>query len=436
MKKFVSSVRLAAVLPVLAHTAWSVTEWQLGRGAVTAQISGSSTYDSNIQTASNGDSDLFFSLSPTVSYRRTDSLITSEATIRAGVDRYVNETRFDGENYNGTYSLSMPSSEERSYGFNFRTGYDEGASPDASLNSRVLSKTFSTSLSGNVTLNRVHDLQASANYSQTTRDQGNNQDIFDYGPSYSYRFDSGMTAGASYRHSITQSEAATSSAAPANPSLDQVSDSVALNVTRPLYGDLTGRASLGYRWLDRGDRENTVGLEDSDGYTMSIGLSGQFLPRKYFPKTTGFFNIGYEDSQSPGLNDDSPRRLIGSLSLTWEARDTTSVSLAFSRSQGLTATDETAVDNSVNLSVSQAVGHFVTCNFDVGYTQSEFDDSGFASVNTQRSDDVYTAGIGIAYQINLSWSAGFNYRFVNSQSTLETGSYDRHTVKLSATYVF
>jgi opacity protein-like surface antigen len=245
-----------------------------------------------------------------------------------------------------------------------------------------------------------------------------------------------MTAGVSYRHSVTDSEAAVSLGASAAPTLSQVSDSVALNVTRPLYGDLTGRASVGYRWLDRGDGENAVGLEDSNGYTMSLGLSGQFLPRKYFPKTTGSFNIGYEDSQSPGLNDDSPRRLIGSLSLTWEARDTTSVSLSFSRSQSLTATDETSVNNGVNLSVSQAVGHFVSCSLDVGYTQSQFDDSGFSSVNAERSDDVYSAGIGIAYQINLSWSAGFNYRFVNSQSSLETSSYDRHTVKLSATYVF
>lgn len=437
MEKTSKHVCILISLTLLAEPAWAATEWQIGRGAATADATGLLTYDSNVEGNKDGEDDFSTSLTPTVRYRRIDSLVTSEASLSATAQRYFENSEFDNETYRANYSLQLPRNESlRTYGLGFLAGYNESVDIDPDISQRVGSQTFKASITGDVMLARSHLLNAEAGYTHTERDIGSTHKSYNLGGGYSYSLNDGTKLGASYRHRVSQTE----SDDPSRPSLDQTSDEVDFNASRPLYAEVEAFGSVGYRWLDRGDQENRKNLADDNNYTLRFGLQGQFLPKKYFPKTTGTFRIAYEDAVTPGLNDNASARLVGLVSVDWQARDATSVGFTVSRSQDLTVTDDTVVNNSISLRAVQRIGYFVSATAIVGYTQSSY--SGFNTIGaggadeSDRTDKRYNASLLIGYQINSNWSAGLNYTYQISNSSRANSDFERHTVTLHATYAF
>lgn len=338
---------LAAVIGAFmasAGTGLAVTEWQLGRGSVALFTSASATYDSNLQASPVATDDFYFALTPLAKYRRADSIFTSDASLSFTAQRYLEETQFDNNSLNFSYVGSIPRDNERTYGANIRFGYDESVDADADINRRVASESFSAGAGFELMVARAHLLSTDASYRMVTRDFGSDQTTWGLNNSYAYSLRDGTSIGARYGYTVTETE----SDDPSRASLDQASHDVAANVSRTLYAGVRGSASVGYRWLDRGDEENQANLPDTEGYTMSVGLDGQFLPKRYFPKTTGQFRVAYESAVSPGLNDGDSKRLVGSINVQWQARETTSVGVGVARAQDLSASDQTVVTTTVS----------------------------------------------------------------------------------------
>jgi outer membrane protein assembly factor BamA len=402
------------------------TEWNVGRGAVTFDTTAGVTYDTNVEGNADGEDDVNLFLTPVARYRRIDSLFTSDADLSVTVNRYLDRSENDNEAIRANYSLNLPRDAGiRTYGASFSAGYNKSFEVNEDINQRSGQETYNFDLDGEVMLARRHLVRGNLGYRQNNRDSGSDKQTWTAGSSYSYTFNEGTTVGSSYRGTRTE----TTSDDPARPSLDQVSHSVDVNASRRLYADVNGRAAVGYRWLDRGQAENDSGLQDNNGYTLSLGLDGQFLPAQYFPKTTGRFSFGYEQSQAPGLNDDATSRVIGSIDIRWLARTTTTLNLNLSRAQELNTQDDTVVRNTASIGVDQTINAFLSANATVSYTLADY-------VGSDREDNRYGFRSTLNYQINRDWSAALAYTYTLSDSSRANADYDRHTLTLSANYAF
>jgi hypothetical protein len=243
---------------------------------------------------------------------------------------------------------------------------------------------------------------------------------------YSYvGFTDGTVVGVAYTKSTNETMHSTLD----TPALDQKTDTILMTVKRPIYDQLAAMASYGYRWLDRGVQEQNVGLADVSGPVYNLSLDGPFLPRKYFPKTTGTFRVAYEQSDAPGLNDRSTRRLVGEIDVGWAARENTNVHVFTNRAQDLSITDNTVVSLNSGISVSQAIGTFVHSSLGFTYTNADF-------VNLGRTDERYLFHAEASYRINRTWSSSLSYSYLHSVSSQAIGNYNRHIVSLTLTYAF
>jgi hypothetical protein len=403
-----------------------LAEFQVGDGALQLDTSLTGVYDSNLRASVNNISDYYLSFQPTLRYRRLGARFTTEANAGVRIKRYLDNPSSDSDDADASFLWGMQRVDGHTTAASLNLRYFESNDAVLEVNDQVRTKTFSAIASGEVLVANRNLFSAGLTYGDSKRNLGSDQTTSNVRLGYGYL---GLVDHSQLSANYSHLESKSTSNSNGLDMIDQKGDSLSAAYSRPLYADLIGTLTYGYRWLERGQQEGLLGLTDRQGSFYGVTFAGPFLPKQYFPKTTGVFRIAYEQSDTPGLNDRSGERLVGQLNLSWEARANTTVGLVASRSQELSILDQTVINEVAGVTLRQGIGQFVETNFSLTYTNADF-------VNVGRTDDRYEARAAATYKINRVWSSMLMYRYLNSESNQAIAHYTRHVVSGTVNYAF
>ena len=415
-----------SILPVL--WASSLHAIPVGRGEVTLSANASATYDSNLEGRSNGTEDYFGTFAPRVSYVRRAGRIEANADVGVSIVRYLDNTEYDAENVSGNVSIQLSQKSFQNITASLNAGYVESYDMDPDVNARI--KSTSTTFSGQLGLvtgpRTSFDFNGSYSNSKNDTTLASDQEILTGGGEFSYRdFLEGTTLILSYNYTSARSSGDNILGA----DLDQTSHHYSLGLSRPLYREVTGRINYGYRALDRSAAETTAGVTEDGGTVLSASIDGPFLPPRLFPKIKSHFSIAYSDATSPGINDPGSKQLTGDLSLSWEARETTTVSIGVDRTQRLAVTDVGVVTTTAYATLTQKLRYNLSGSAGANYSWNTYRSIG-------RSDKTFSGDVGLNYDFARSWTATSSYRYQSTASDLPFADYVRHLAILSLGYTF
>jgi hypothetical protein len=407
-------------------TAVCRAEFQVGDGALQLDTSLTGVYDSNLRASVNNIEDYYLSFQPTLRYRRPGARFLTEASAGLRIKRYLDTTTSNSEDADLRFDWDMKRADGHTTAATLGLRYFENTEANLDINDLVRTKTFSVNMSGEVLMAERNLLSAGLSYHDSERNLGSDQKNSNAHLGYTYL---GLSSGSELNLTYSHQESVSTQNSTDIQSIDQTGDTISGTISKSLYDQLRGGLTYGYRWLDRGEQEALLGLASSKGSFFAVNLDGPFLPRQYFPKTTGTFRLSYERAETPGLNDRNNERLVGQVNISWAAREHTTVGLFANRSQDLSITDNTVVNESVGLTLRQGIGAFIDADFGLSRTNADF-------VNLNRTDNRYEARAGATYRINRTWSSGLTYRYLKSDSNTAVANYTRHIVSGTVNYAF
>lgn len=400
---------------------------EIERGSLTLSTTGRVSYDSNLLGNTAGEGDTLFTLAPTLKYSRAAGLGSIAASLGVAINRYADLSTHDSEDISSSLRITLPTPEGAREQGSISAGYSDVSAIDESVGQRLRSKTWNGALVGTYRAGTRVDLHGSLNYSDTTRSTFTDRTQFSAGLGFDYSdFLGGFGLNGDYRYANTQSSSFTSGR---DTSIDQTSHSVSSGLFYRFVSGLRASANVGYRWLERGASETASRQTDNNSVTFGIKLDGPFLPPSRFPKLKSSFSIGLQKGEALGLNDSGSTTLVGNLSLAWQARERTALSLSASRSQGLSTANESSVDNVVQLGATQRIGDRTSLSATLGQEWSSY-------AATGRSDRRTRAGASLGYSLNRSWQTGADYSVTFSHSSNSLLTYERHLVSAHITYTF
>jgi len=420
------TILIAAGLSLAATSA--LADIPLGLGNVSASLTTTATYDSNVYGTRDATADYFGTLAPKVSYSRKAGEIEAEANAGISLIRYLDQTQLNADNLDADVSLKIPESDIRNYTGLLSAAYVEASTVDTEINARINSKTSTFIGQGAFVTGPRSDLALSGNYSDAQRSVASSQQILTSEATYDYK---DFFAGNSLRVIGDYDELHSSGGNSLGVPLDQHSIMLSAGLGRAFVHDtLRAGISYGYRILERSAAETTSGVRQEDGSVISASLEGPFLPEKYFPKVTSSFAVVYQEATSPGINDTgSSRELTGNLSLAWQARSTTKATFSAKRTQNLSANDLSVVSTEVDLGVEQVLRYNLTGSLTAGYNWSSYR-------TISRQDKIASLGARLAYHFARSWEGDFTYDLTSVNSSDRLSTLDRQVVSLSLAYQF
>ena len=426
MKTTPSSTLLAALsVSAFALTTTTFAFTEIARGSLTLSTTGRVAYDSNLSGNASGEGDTVFTLAPTLNYNRAVGLGTISASAGVAINRYADLSAFDSEDLSASLRISLPTPDGARQQGGFSAGYSDKASIDETVGDRIRAKTWNAGFSGTYRAGPRVDLRGSFNYADTTRDTYTNRTQWGGGLGFDYTdFLGGFGLEGDYRYSSTES-----SSYLAIRAIDQSSHSLSSGLFYRFVNGLRASANVGYRWIDRSAFETSAGSTSSKSMTFGLHLNGPFLPPSRFPKLTSSFSIGVEKGQTLGLDDNGSATVVGSLGLSWQARERTALTVSVSRSQGLSTANESSVDNTVSLGLSQRIGDRTSLSASIGQDWSSYPVSGRSSSHTR-------GALNLGYSLNRHWQAGAGYSLTFARGSGNARDYDRHLVSafVSSTY--
>lgn len=419
------TITLAAGLALTAAVAHA--QIVVGRGEISATIDATATYDSNVFGSHNATSDYSGTLSPRVFYQRKAGLLEAEASAGISFIHYVDLTQLNSNNLDLHAALKTSSTEVTNFTGALTAAYVESSDINPDLNTRIRSKTaLFTGRSSLVTGSRT-DVVVNASYSDSQHSIGSNQQYFTSSALWDYKdffYDNSLNLSSEYDRLTTSGDNAL------GVPLDQTSYTFSVGFNRSLVSEAFRiGVTYGYRILDRSQAETPAGNRRQGGSVLTLTLNGPFLPEKYFPKIKSEFSLTYQDAATPGINDTGTKELTGSLKMSWQARESTSVTFGAQRDQRLSVNDLTVVTTSVQLGVSQVLRYNLTGSLGVAYSWSTYP-------TLTRKDETASANAGLQYHFAKSWDANFSYVLNSTKSTLVQSTYDRNLVNLGLTYHF
>lgn len=394
-------------------------------GELLVSTIGSVTYDSRVDGGFDTSDDYIFSLQPLVHYRRDAAQIKLDAEAGVRFNRYVDHTQYDSDDIVSHVDLIFPPELGPRISGNLGFSYDENTTVNYDVNQRLHSKTliakaravFVTGLKTDLTFDGIYTRMNRDTYG--VLDHRNANLAFNY-KDFLWRSDFSLQ----YRRLEARTERTLN-----NAEIDQSSDTITAVFSRPIYDEVKGSISYGYRFLHRATDETASHERQDNGSVLTLGLRGPFLPHVLFPKLDSILTVSYQKAETPGVNDTSGRRITGHLGLIWHAREMTTVSLRFDRSMQLSVNNFTTDTTRTYLDLEQKIGHFISGTASVGYEYNQYRPS-------LRNDDVYVVSIGGRYQATKAWRLGANYLFRDSQSSSYFSNYSRHVVSAYAAYTF
>lgn len=418
-------LKLTVCLAALSSSA--IASIPLGRGEISLDAEASVTYDSNLLGRQSSDDDVYGTFAPRISYSRRAGIIGADVSARIAAERYVDHKQYNSDNVSANASLTLSEKSFQNISGSLTASYIESYQIDQDINTRI--KTHATSFDGQLgytTSPRTH-LDTKASYSNTQRagNAASDQEFFDGGLDFAF---SGFLDDTGLHLSYDYTRATSSGNNARGAEIDQNAHLFSVGVSRPLYHDVTGRINYGYRILNRSAAETPTGDQRQTGTVFSASLQGPFLPAARFPKLKSHLSISYENAKTPGVNDQgASKQVTGDLGLTWEARETTSVSINASRSQRLASNDLTAVTTTAQLGLQQKLGYSLSGSLNAGYTWNSYQ-------TVARSDEVFSVDGSLNYTFAQNWSASGSYRYQNSTSGFTVADYERHVATLSVSY--
>lgn len=426
MKTTPSPALLAALLVsafALAPASSAFTE--IARGSLTLTTTASVAYDSNIAGNAVAQGDTIFTLAPTLDYNRAAGLGTIAASVGTSINRYLDLPSYDSEDLAAALHISLPTPEGARHQGGLSAGYTDRAAIDETLGQRIRAKTWNAGFNGTYRVGTRVDLRSSASYLDTTRQTGADTTRYGAGLGFDYNgFLGGFGLMGDYKYSST-----TSSAAGTAGPIDQTSNALSTGLFYRFVSGLRAAGNVGYRWIDRSSLETATGATSSTGMTYGLSLDGPFLPPRLFPKIKSSFSIGYEKGETLGVGDTGSANVVGSLNLSWQARERTSLTFGASRAQSLASNNYSAVTDQVQFGVTQQIGQRTSLRASLAEEWSSY-------VGTGRSDRHTRGAINLAYNLNRNWRTGAGYTITLARSNGAIRDYDRHLVSafVSCTY--
>ncbi|MEO7412330.1 MAG: outer membrane beta-barrel protein [Opitutaceae bacterium] len=418
---------LAASVYVAAASAMSIAaSIPMGRGEVSLSASASGTYDSNVEGRRGADDDYYGTFSPRASYIRRAGKIEVDANLSLSIFRYLDHKEFNSENIAADASVHLSPKVSPNFSGSFNIGYTESYAVDLDVNGRVKANTTSISVQTGLVTGPRTQLSFTAGYTNSDRIGASDQESFNGGASFNYNgFLDGTNLGLSYGYAQAESSGANIYGV----GLDQKSHSFSASLSRGIYRDVTGRVGYGYRWLSRSAAETVAGSRNQNGSFITAGIDGPFLPRGLFPKIKSHASFSYEDAQTPGINDVGGKQITGDIGLTWEARQSTSVSLATSRSQRLSSTDLTVVSSNVHASITQQLRYNLSGTAGVTYNWESYR-------GLSRKDKIFSFTSGVDYSFGRSWSTSASYIYTSTSSTQTISDFSKHIATITVAHTF
>lgn len=403
---------------------------EFARGGLVLSTTARASYDSRMFGGLGPADDYIFTLDPRLIYRREAGLLKLEASAGVRVNRYVEYDELNSEDLVTSFKLRLPPEGPSLASGSFESTYDEHSEVNYDVNARIREKTFYNRLSADIPMGLKTALLLGGSYRDDQRNTFSDQRTWDGSAGFRYQnFLGGSAFDVRYRRLDVESSGDNELGIP----LNQKSDLYSATFSRPLYRDVRGSITYGYRILNRSEAEVLTGLDHrSEGSTFALGLNGPFLPQSIFPKMDSSVSLGYQKNETPGINDTSSSRFIGSLNLGWNPRERTRLFFDARRATELSINDLTVETTGFNVGINQVIGDFTNASFSVGYENREYQTIDLLG----REDDVYLLQTGARYRITSAWSAAANYRLRDSQSTEEVADYARHLVSVEATYTF
>lgn len=409
-------------------TALGFTEF--ARGGLVLSTTARALYDSRMFGGLGPADDYIFTLDPRLIYRREAGLLKLEASAGVRVNRYLEFDELNSEDLVTSLKLWVPPEGPSIKSGSFESSYDEHTEVNYDVNLRIREKTFSNRFSADIPIGLKTALLLGGSYRDDQRNTFSDQQTWDGTAGFRYQnFLGGSAFDVRYRHLDLESSGDNELGIP----LNQESDIYSATFSHPLYQEVRGSITYGYRVLNRSQAEVLTGLEErSAGSIFALGLNGPFLPQSIFPKLESSLSLGYQKNETPGINDTSSSRFVGSLNVSWHARERTRVFLDARRALVLSVNDLTVETTGFNVGVNQSIGDFTTASLSAGYEQREYQTIDLLG----RTDDVFMLQTSARYRITRAWSAAANYSLREAQSSEAVADYGRHLVSVEATYTF
>lgn len=415
------------ILPILLACP-SLATIPVGRGEVSLAANLSGTYDSNVSGRRGSQEDFYATFAPRVSYLRRAGKIEADASVGLSSIRYLDSKQFDSDNPSANVALRLAEKSFRDISASVSADYSETYQVDQDLNARIKSDitTFSGQfglVTGVRTSGSLHGSYSNAKHSGAG---ASDQKTLTGGGALNYSNFLGQTT-AILSYDYTESESSGDNIL--GVELDQSSHLISLGLSRPLYREVSGRINYGYRILNRSAAETSLGTTRQTGTVLSASLDGPFLPARSFPKIKSHLSLSYQDATTPGINDTGTKSLTGDVSLSWEARESTTVSLGASRTQRLAVTDISVVTTSARAGLTQKLRYNLSGSAGVNYDWNTYK-------GITRSDEIFSYDGALNYDFARTWTASASYRYQASTSNQAVSDYVRHLAILSLGYTY
>ena len=421
------TIILAAALAASAVSA--LAGLPAGRGEITANVTGTATYDSNVFGTPDPIDDWSALLIPRLSYTRKSGLIEADANAGISIIRYRDLTQLNADNLDGSATLRITDSDIRNYSGMLSVVYREASDLNTDLNTRLNTTTTVYTARSALISGPRSNIAISGTYTDNRISTGNDQQILTSEALYDYKdFFYGNSLRLVGSYDQLQSAGDNALGVPVN----QNSYVLSAGLGRALYHNLLrGGLSYGYRVLHRSAAETRAsgGLETRSGYVIGASLEGPFLPERYFPKVTSLFSLSYQDAATPGIYDTGQKVLTGHLGLAWQARPNTSAKFSVDRVQRLAVNDLSVVTTTVLLGLEQTLRLHLTGNLSAGYDWSMYRSLG-------REDRTTTYNAGLRYDFARVWNAHLSSIYTSTKSTIPRSTYDRFVTSLSVSRDF
>ena len=419
---------LAGAVLLAPHFAFGFAE--IARGELDLKTTAKAAYDSRIFGGENSGSDYIFTLYPELTFRRDAGQLKLDSYAGVRVNRYVDYTQFNSEDLNAALNLNLPPDIGAPASGSFDASYIERTDINYDVNRRLREKTFFTRGNAEIPLGLKMAFLVGGSYAHELRNLYTDRDTWTGSGAFRYTdFLGGTSLELRYRRLEVDSTRNNIDFTIPDVPINQQSDIYTATLSRPIYGQVEGSLTYGWRELHRSAAEVPGADPNSGGSIIALNIDGPFLPRMMFPKLKSSFMIAYQKEQTPGINDLGGRRLIGNAQLSWQAREETNLFIDVHRSVELSVSNLTVTADGFDAGVHEDIGHFWTTSLTGGYEHRHYD-------LLARADDIYTFQADAVYRITRAWSANFDYSFRQSNSNYANADYARHIVAVSATYTF
>ena len=415
---------LSSAATLCATAAFGFTE--IGRGELLLSTSARETYDSRVFGGVSGSDDYIFTLAPQLQYLHESCDLKLNGLAGVRVNRYANFSDLDSEDAEANVKLTLPPDTAALASGTFESSYNERTDVNYDVNRRIREKIFDARLDSLIPISLKTSLLLGGMYRHEVRNEFSDRNTREGTAGFRYM---NFLGGSGFDLTYTRLDVDSSGGNFYLIPLSQQSDMVTATFSRPLYDEVRGSISYGYRWLRRSRAEVFGADPNTAGSVLALNLDGPFLPPRLFPKLESSLSIGYQKSETPGINDLGGSRLIGTLHLAWHARERTEVLVDASRGRQLSVNDLTVLTTTGMLGIREHIGDFMTGTISGGYEQRDY-------VSLGRKDNVALGAASLNYRITKYWSADAEYRLRAANSTVTTADYSRHVVMVSATYTF